>query len=79
MRKLRFYLFVILSIFLFLFIGFNIRVNADVGPKPSVNIKITGLEGEKYTATLISQKQEDLICMKTGLKMVTPSINHIIE
>ncbi|HHX80130.1 MAG TPA: hypothetical protein GX692_03595 [Acholeplasmataceae bacterium] len=56
MRKFRFYLFVILSIFLFLFIGSNIRVNADVGPKPSVNIKITGLEGEKYTATLISQK-----------------------
>lgn len=33
------------------------RVNADLGPKPSVTITFTGLEGEKYYAALLSEKE----------------------
>jgi len=33
----------------------SIKVNADMGPKPFVNIEITGMEDISYTATLISK------------------------
>lgn len=37
-------------ILMFLFISFNTTVNADMGPKPSIHIKITGIEGDYVVA-----------------------------
>lgn len=55
MRRSKFILFIALSLLLFLGFGSGIRVRADIGPKPSVIVRITGLDDEKYTATLVAK------------------------
>lgn len=41
----------------FIVCALPMRVSADLGPKPSVTITFTGLEGEKYYAALLSEKE----------------------
>jgi len=45
------------SLILLLVLLFPLSASADTGPKPSVNIDITGLEGEKYFVTLLSESE----------------------
>lgn len=53
MRKKMGWLLCAVSVFVILF--FPITANADMGPKPSVEIRFTGLEDEIYYVTLLSE------------------------
>ncbi|MGD9605374.1 MAG: hypothetical protein AB7V00_04400 [Bacilli bacterium] len=54
MKPLKIMLLIFLS--LLLTSTFSLTVNADVGPKPFVNMEIIGMGDQTYTATLISKE-----------------------
>lgn len=55
MDKLRKMLIICISIIAFF--TMPVTIKADIGPKPSVVIEITGLEDKNYYATLLSEKK----------------------
>ena len=42
---------------LILIISLPVTAKADIGPKPSVRITFTGIEGETYYGTLLSERR----------------------
>ncbi len=48
--------FLVLIVCAFLLCAFSLSVSADSGPKPSVNVEITGIDGEYYVTLLSLEK-----------------------
>ena len=46
-----------LLICMILIISLPVTAKADIGPKPSVRITFTGIEGETYYGTLLSERR----------------------
>ena len=46
-----------LLICMILIISLPVTAKADIGPKPSVRIQFTGIEGETYYGTLLSERR----------------------